>query len=129
MGGPPIEGEALVTSGFGAPNMSWGIPLTDWGITSSNRRWHHGGAERVGGGIIELHTEGYEGDSGGPVISLETSEVVGIVSQKAEAKHAAGSPTVFASRVDSCASAIELARSKRKGPDARGRYALLCDDQ
>ncbi len=128
----PWEDEDLMASGFGTRDGSKTVPAAGWSQRALLRGYRSGVTTGVMAGSIVVSGLARPGDSGGPVWSRETGDIVGVVSQGTEGHHGKASrdaaapedgtyvPYTIAARVDTCAGVLARAHAMATGvPEGR----------
>jgi hypothetical protein len=128
----PREGEQLVASGFGTRTGHRLMPDTSWVVSSVTRTDREGATTSVAYGSFVLSGLSQPGDSGGPVLAVDTGEVIGVVSRgtESEGEKQLGGPSraayTVASRLDTCAGVVERARAISDGSWRRASRSIAC---
>ena len=83
--GQPVTGRFVVVSGFPlyawTPAVQFGMVAATKYINPNNRVFYEGVIHKDGGELLQISVSGNHGNSGGPVIDLETGKVVGMIDQ------------------------------------------------
>ncbi len=128
----PMFDEDMLASGFGSYDGAKVVPDTNWSQRALFRGYHSGVTTAVLDGAFVVSGLARPGDSGGPVWSRQTGDVVGIVSRGTEGQRSgdpAASPAeadedpvpyTLAARVDTCAGVLARAHALSAGwPEGR----------
>jgi len=99
-------GSAFVAQGFGTGMSYRSMPITGSPIWSSQRATRNGTLVWNGADDFALEMSSSHGDSGGPIISKDTNEVVGVAAAGREHE---GTPMTVAARIAPCASMLAQA--------------------
>lgn len=109
--GAPREQEPVRVIGFGTGSAHFELPGTDRWAMQSMRTHRDGKTGAVLTDRFFTDASADRGDSGGPVTSLETGELLGVTSRLMEGDWASGRPGVsLAARIDGCVATIDLAQ-------------------
>jgi hypothetical protein len=114
----PVPGEKLVSFGYGN-EITVMVPETRWRVESVRRHRRQHTAYDVNEGSVLLSGLVVHGDSGGPIVSRTTGELVAIVSQgsdgitaprsvRTEREHRLDDEMTEGARVDRCLDALGL---------------------
>ena len=130
----PAANEDVLASGYGDRNGVRTIPDTGWAVWTLNRNVRTGVTTSVGDGSFIMSGLSLPGDSGGPVLALDTGEVIGIVSRGTEGESSVDPsgnksdavPYTMAARIDTCAGVIARARAMARGATASEWPSVVC---
>jgi hypothetical protein len=132
---PRLDGETLpyedvAAMGFGSTHGVWAVPDTDgWRVAEVHRTTREGHVVDVGYSGVRASLVSMGGDSGGPLYSLVTGEILGVVSRGTEPDaHPAQSARTLAARLDTCAGAIARARAMADGVPRSEWPSIACSD-
>ncbi len=132
--GEPRVDEDIFAGGFGTRDGSKAIPLTSWSARTIARNHRSGVTTDVMAGALVMSGLARPGDSGGPVWSRDTGEILGVVSRGTEGGTGNGAPArareraeggervlyVIAARVDTCAGVVARATAMaERQPEGR----------
>jgi hypothetical protein len=122
--GGPVDGERVRAAGYGTGSVSQSLPGSDGWILQSHRTHGDGVAALVLSDRFYTDVHAEQGDSGGPVYSLDNGELLGVLSMgKEDDDHKDGElPPSLAARIDECAGTIEYA-------ERLARYGVGAPDQ
>jgi Trypsin len=125
--GEPMFDEDMLGAGFGSYDGAKLLPGTSWSQHTLFRGYRSGVTTGVMDGAFVVSGLARPGDSGGPIWSRETGEIVGIVSQGTEGQHGKDPitdptqgetpyvPYTVAARVDTCAGVVARAHAMAAG--------------
>jgi len=125
--GPPLFDEDMLGAGFGSNDGGKLIADTSWSERALFRGYRSGVTTAVMDGAIVVSGLARPGDSGGPLWSRETGDIVAIVSQGTEGQHGIDPvtnkprsdeeyvPYTLGARVDTCAGVIARAHAMSAG--------------
>jgi hypothetical protein len=126
----PAPDEDILAAGFGALTPSKSIPDTGWPQRALFRGTWSGVTTSVADGSFILSGRAFPGDSGGPVWSRETGEILGVVSQGTEGTRADDGtervPYTVAARVDTCAGILARAHAIAIGAPEGTWPSVVC---